>query len=131
MNKQRLMFRAYLLCFFGFFGIAGLHHLLFGNYIRAIIYFFTGGLFVIGTIIDLFLIPRMVEKKSKSNLVDQLDITILTLCRSKRETTLSDLVIQTQAPPNEIKQILDQLCRQGLLTLDNRESDGAIIYKTI
>ena len=73
----------------------------------------------------------MVEKKSKSILVDQLDITILTLCRSKRETTLSDLVIQTQAPPNEIKQILDQLCRQGLLTLDNRESDGAIIYKTI
>jgi TM2 domain-containing membrane protein YozV len=125
MNYQTKKFIAYALCFVGFFGVAGLHHVFLGNYIRAILYFFTFGLLFIGTIIDLFTIPSMLEKRNK------LDVAILKICRSKHETTFSDLVIETNGSPDEIKRVLDQLCRQNLLTMDNRATDGAIVYKTI
>ena len=46
---------AYLLWFF--FGVLGVHRFYLGRPLSGIIYFFTGGLFLIGWFIDLFLIP--------------------------------------------------------------------------
>jgi len=46
----------YLLCIFGFLGA---HRFYFGKPISGTLYFFTMGLFFIGWIIDLFLIPGM------------------------------------------------------------------------
>jgi len=46
----------YILWIFGFFGA---HRFYFGKQISGTIWFFTGGVFLIGWIIDLFLIPRM------------------------------------------------------------------------
>jgi TM2 domain-containing membrane protein YozV len=46
----------YLLWIFGF---TGSHRFYFGKPVSGTIWFFTGGLFLIGWIIDLFLIPSM------------------------------------------------------------------------
>jgi TM2 domain-containing membrane protein YozV len=52
---------AYLLWFIFGFGILGIHRFYTGNVVSGIIWFFTGGLFGIGAIIDLFLIPGLVR----------------------------------------------------------------------
>lgn len=53
---------AYILCIFGFFGLAGFHRLYAGKWITGLLWFFTLGFLGIGTIIDLFLIPGMIER---------------------------------------------------------------------
>lgn len=52
---------AYVLLVLSFFGIAGLHRLYLGRIVSGLIWMFTGGLCGIGTLVDLFLLPRMVE----------------------------------------------------------------------
>mgnify|MGYP002007188384 CR=1 FL=1 len=52
----------WLLCLVG---CCGIHRLYNGRIITGLIWFFTGGLFLIGQIIDLFLIPGMVEAANR------------------------------------------------------------------
>ncbi len=54
-------FIAYLLWFLGGFGVLGLHRFYLGRWISGLLWLFTGGLFLFGAIIDLFLIPEMVR----------------------------------------------------------------------
>ena len=54
-------FIAYLLWFLGGFGVLGLHRFYLGRWVTGLLWLFTGGVFFIGAIIDLFLIPQMVE----------------------------------------------------------------------
>lgn len=56
---------AYLLCALGLLGLGGIHRFYLGRYISGFIYLCTGGLFGLGQIIDLFLIPSMVEEKNR------------------------------------------------------------------
>jgi len=60
---------SYLLWFLGGFGVLGLHRLYLGRWVTGIIWLLTGGLFFIGAIIDLFLIPSMTRVE---NLAGQL-----------------------------------------------------------
>jgi TM2 domain-containing membrane protein YozV len=53
---------AYLLWIPSFFGVAGLHRFYCRRYITAVLWFFTGGLFLIGTIVDAFLMPGLVRR---------------------------------------------------------------------
>jgi TM2 domain-containing membrane protein YozV len=48
----------WLLCFVG---LCGIHRFYCGKWITGLIWLFTGGLLLIGQIVDLFLIPGMVE----------------------------------------------------------------------
>ncbi|MEA5419886.1 TM2 domain-containing protein [Spirulina sp. CCNP1310] len=56
---------------------------------------------------------------------------LLKVCKEYRGATLSDCVIETGADLEEVKMILDRFARQGLVSVENRIHDGAVIYKTI
>lgn len=55
---------AYLLWFFGVFGILGLHRFYLGKAGTGIAWLFTGGLFGMGALYDLFALPGMVEEEN-------------------------------------------------------------------
>ncbi len=152
---------AYLLWFTCLFGLCGIHRLYSGKYATGVIWLFTAGLFGIGQLVDLALIPGMVEEKNlKYSLLygnnqtsqvsqpvvvnaadflalprtgnDQSDIhAILQLAKTQGYVSLSDCVIATEKSVAQVKEIIDSLCRQGVLEIGNHEDTGAIIYRAI
>ena len=64
---------SYLLWLFSFVGLAGLHRFYNGKWVTGIIWLLTGGLFLIGTIVDLFLIPSMVERANLRSRMGELE----------------------------------------------------------
>ena len=72
---------AYLLWLVGGFGVLGLHRFYLGRWITGLIWLFTGGLFLFGAVIDLFLIPSMVQ-------VENLSMYLLNEARRNREVEL-------------------------------------------
>lgn len=142
---------AYLLWLLGLCGFGGVHRMYLGKPVSGVLYFLTGGFFFIGQLVDLVMIPSMVEEKNlKLKLLQatsdpapaphpqagihrppRLDVQILKLCRDTGAATLSDCVIETGADPAQIKTTVHQLCLDGLLMVDNREQDGAVVYKAI
>jgi len=53
---------SYLLWLLCFVGLCGIHRFYNGKWITGLIWLFTGGLLLIGQIVDLFLIPGMTER---------------------------------------------------------------------
>jgi len=69
------------------FGFTGSHPFYFGKPISRTIWFFTGGLFVIGWLIDLFLIPSMARRADLRYVAGPIDYSvawILLTCRCAR-----------------------------------------------
>ncbi len=58
---ERKVGTAYLFWLLGLFGICGIHRFYAGRYISGIIWLLTGGLFFIGQLIDMVMLPRMIE----------------------------------------------------------------------
>ena len=56
----------YLLWLLGGFGVLGLHRFYLGRWVTGIIWLCTGGLFFIGALLDLVLIPGMVQVENLS-----------------------------------------------------------------
>lgn len=52
---------AYVLWFGGFFGMSGLHRIYMGRTASGLIYLMTGGLCLVGQVIDLVMMNRMLE----------------------------------------------------------------------
>ena len=65
--KMRSVGIAYLLWFLGGFGVLGIHRFYAGRVGTGILWFFTGGLFGFGALIDLFLIPGMIASANRGN----------------------------------------------------------------
>ena len=51
----------YLFWLLSGFGILGFHRLYLGRWVTFLVWLLTGGLCLVGAVVDLFLIPRMVE----------------------------------------------------------------------
>jgi len=64
-RPQRGVGTAYFLWLFGLFGLCGLHRFYVGRHLSGIIWLLTGGLFFIGQIIDLVMMPRMVDDHNR------------------------------------------------------------------
>jgi len=147
---------AYFLWFFSTFGLCGMHRFYLGKPMSGVLYLLTFGLLDIGQVVDLFLIPEMVNHKNlKQRLLygsghdpmqpaivrdmgipytqaaPPLDVQILKICRDQAGATLSDCVIATEKSPEAVKSAVQKLCLAELLIVDNRESDGAVIYKAV
>lgn len=147
---------AYLLWFFSTFGMCGIHRFYLGKPVSGVLYFLTFGFLGIGQFVDLFLIPGMVDNKNlKQRLLygwndssmqpaivrdvgmnyaktrPPLDVEILKVCRDHQGATLSDCVIATETSPEVVKAKVQELCLAELLVVDNRETDGAVIYKAV
>ena len=156
---------AYLLWLLGLCGFGGIHRMYLGKPVSGLFYLLTGGVFFIGQLVDLALIPGMVDDKNLkykllhgganiagipqvtvnigedysytthtpvvSPTTPRLDVQVLKVCRDAGAATLSDCVIETGADPAEIKATVQKLCLDGLLIVDNRDTDGAVVYRAI
>ena len=58
------------------FGFLGMHRFYYGKQITGTIWFFTGGLLLVGWIIDLFLIPRMLEQAERRYAAGPIDYSV-------------------------------------------------------
>jgi len=58
------------------FGIFGAHRFYYGRTVSGIIWFFTGGLFLVGWIVDLFLIPSMERRAGRLYHQGRVDYTV-------------------------------------------------------
>lgn len=63
--NQRTLLMSYLLLAIGFLGIAGLHRFYLGRPLTGILWLLTGGIFGIGTIVDIFLVPYMLSTANR------------------------------------------------------------------
>jgi len=57
---------SYLLWILGLGGLLGFHRFYLGRWVTGLLWFFTGGLFLVGAVVDLFLIPEMVRVENLS-----------------------------------------------------------------
>ncbi len=62
MRSSGVSYLLWLLCFVGLFGI---HRFYNGKWITGLLWFFTGGFFLIGQIVDLVLIPAMTARANR------------------------------------------------------------------
>ncbi len=63
----------YVFWILGFFGV---HRFYFGKPLTGAVWFFTGGLLLIGWIVDLFLIPSMAEEANRRYRPGRIDFTV-------------------------------------------------------
>ena len=141
---------AYLLWGLWIFGFAGIHRFYLGKPISGVIWLLTWGLFGIGQLFDLLLIPEMVESKNlrytarlrkaaylrlprnATNTPPPSDTQlILKLLSQQPEATLADCLLAVGKDTPKVKALLDQMEREELIEIGNRERDGAIVYRMI
>ena len=56
---------AYVLWFGTFFGLCGLHRFYMGRWVSGLIWLCTGGLCFVGQLVDLVMMPRMLEDSNR------------------------------------------------------------------
>ncbi|MDJ0718778.1 MAG: TM2 domain-containing protein [Prochloraceae cyanobacterium] len=142
---------AYLLWCFWFLGFAGIHRFYLGKPLTGLIWFFSWGVFGIGQIIDLLMIPWMVEEQNFKyralyGLTPAAEISpfqtisiapesdthiILKLLKDNIEVTLADCVLATEKDVQTVKDLLLQMQRDELIEIGNRESDGVVVYRMV
>ncbi|MDY7023991.1 MAG: hypothetical protein SWJ54_22030 [Cyanobacteriota bacterium] len=67
----------------------------------------------------------------KNNKIETTQIQLLKFAKRKGAVTVSDCVIETGLAPQDIRNLLDELHREDLMRIDNRDEDGAVIYRVV
>lgn len=146
---------SYLLWLAGVLQLHGLHRIYNGKIVTGLLWLFTLGLFGVGQLIDLFLIPKMVDKynanlKSKMGVFDNgvplaPTVVISEVIRPTREQLMTKLVnaaatrggklsvtqavIATGASFSEVETVLRNMLKNGYVGIDNDPDSGIVIYK--
>jgi TM2 domain-containing membrane protein YozV len=132
---------AYVLWALGILSLCGLHRIYTGRYKSGLLYLFTFGLCGIGQLLDLLFIDRLVDKANRESTLlggqpenplmplegEDLDREILRLCRKRGEVSLADLCLEVSASRDQIRERLQVLMREDLLTVSNAQ-DGRVVY---
>jgi TM2 domain-containing membrane protein YozV len=150
---------SYLLWLACLLGVSGLQRIYLGRYVSGAFYIVTWGWFGIGQLLDLALIPGMVDEENLKYMAlrggmgyspslqsqnpvavlvnnnrprtESMEVAILRICRDRGEATLSDCVIDTGAEIKEVKAVIRNLIHEDLLRIYNRDSDGSVVYKAV
>jgi TM2 domain-containing membrane protein YozV len=135
---------AYLLAALSFFGAAGLHRFYLGKPITGLLWFFTGGLFVVGTIYDLVTMARQVRERfggpalptaarpalpaAATDPATDLELRLLQAARRHdgRLTTVS-AAAELGTPVAVVERALDRLTAHGHAEIEATD-DGIVVY---
>ncbi|AFZ60671.1 TM2 domain-containing protein [Anabaena cylindrica FACHB-243] len=152
-NKDRLLI-SYALCAGGFLGIAGLHRLYNGKIATGVLWLLTFGFFYVGQLVDLVLIPGMVDEyeqklRLKAGLSplglplnqavvnsqvyrptgNQLMVQLLEAAEIKGgNLTVTQGVKATGASFAEVEKVLTEMLQSGYVRIDNDPITGAVTY---
>ncbi len=148
---------SYLFWGAGILGLNGCHRLYNGKIVTGLVWLFTFGLFGVGQLIDLFLIPRMVEEHNakvtakldilsqgvplyKSNRAiafktsvpqtrQQLMVALLKAASTKGgKLSITQGVMATGANFAEVEETMKEMLKTGYVSVDNHPETGIVIY---
>ncbi|MEA5498636.1 hypothetical protein VB834_08025 [Limnoraphis robusta Tam1] len=74
---------------------------------------------------------RLQEPKFPAINPDRQKIQLLRLAKAQGEVTLADCVLEINCSAAEVRLLLDELQREDLMIVGNRERDGAVVYRII
>jgi len=140
---------AYLLWVISGFGALGFHRFYLGKFGTGVLYFFTGGLFWIGSLYDLFTLPMQVREANmrlryRDVLTRQLSgsrlragtvekkesierVILRTAKKNKGRATASEVALEGDVTIEEAKRDLEKLASKGFAEMRVSKS-GTIVY---
>ncbi len=153
LNNNRLS-TSYILCAFGLLGIGGLHRLYNGRFATGVLWLCTGGLFYVGQLVDVFLMPGMVEEyearlRSRAGISpfgvpvnqpvvatqvqrpngNQLMIKLIEAAENNGgRLSVTQGVKATGANFAEVETALKEMYKSGYARIDNDPDTGAVTY---
>lgn len=145
---------SYILCGIGFIGFGGLHRLYNGKIATGLLWLCTGGLFYVGQVCDLFLLPNMVNEyeqklRAKAGVStfgvpqnqpvvasqvyrpsgNDLMIKLIEVAESRGGSlTVTQGVKATGASFAEVEMVLKEMLKSGYVKIDNDPISGAVTY---
>lgn len=133
------------------FGFCGLHRFYNGKIWSGLLWMMTFGLFGVGQLIDLAYIPGMSEKRTRQlrsrqdklgkfdspgllqndpSRAQPLTLQLLKLAkRNQGRLTVTDCVLETEAPFAEVEQELTTLVKSGYAHVSNDPVTGVVVYE--
>ena len=138
-QRLRRLDITYLLWCLSLVGVCGLQRFYNRRPLSGVLYLFTGGLCGLGQIVDLFLIPRLVDSANAPLLLEQarsepIDRQLLQLARRSGAAgfTINDAILAIQPPglasPDQLRSTIERLMHADLLDVCNDER-GRVVYK--
>ena len=134
----------------GFLGLCGLHRFYADKPFTGLLWLFTAGLCGIGQILDVFFVPGQIAAAnarlalaapvgaSQPRLppprrISRKDALRIALCRAAKDNggilTVTDAVLATGEPHEEIEKHLDEMARQRWVDIDNHPDSGVVVYR--